>query len=70
LVPLGGARQRLVLAPVMVNANALVSAYRLIDIVWDADPPERAVTAVQKYVHRLRTAIDPARAAADPAGRP
>ena len=66
---LGGSRQRLVLAALVVHANTAVSVDRLIDIVWGDEPPSSALTTLQKYVHRLRTAIDPGRAAADPEGR-
>jgi class 3 adenylate cyclase/DNA-binding SARP family transcriptional activator/WD40 repeat protein/energy-coupling factor transporter ATP-binding protein EcfA2 len=51
---LGGARQRLVLAGLVANANAVVSNDRLVDMVWGEEPPDTALTTVQKYVHRLR----------------
>jgi len=54
---LGGARQRLVLAGLVANANAVVSHDRLVDIVWGDEPPDTALTTVQKYVHRLRGAL-------------
>ena len=69
VVPLGGARQRLVLAALVASANAVVSADRLMDIVWGDEPPDSALSTVQKYVYRLRGAIDPGTAAADPGGR-
>jgi DNA-binding SARP family transcriptional activator len=69
LVPLGGARQRLVLAGLVASANAVVSADRLMDIVWGDEPPDSAMSTVQKYVYRLRVAIDPGTAAADRSGR-
>jgi DNA-binding SARP family transcriptional activator len=55
--PLGGARQRLVLAGLVANANSVVSSDRLIDIVWGDEPPSTALSTVQKYVHRLRTLV-------------
>ncbi|HVM67740.1 MAG TPA: BTAD domain-containing putative transcriptional regulator, partial [Acidimicrobiales bacterium] len=51
---LGGARQRLVLAGLVANANAVVPHDRMVDIVWGDEPPGTALTTVQKYVHRLR----------------
>jgi DNA-binding SARP family transcriptional activator/WD40 repeat protein/energy-coupling factor transporter ATP-binding protein EcfA2 len=55
--PLGGARQRLVLAGLLANANAVVSSDRLIDIVWGDQPPSTALTTLQKYVYRLRASL-------------
>jgi DNA-binding SARP family transcriptional activator/class 3 adenylate cyclase/WD40 repeat protein/energy-coupling factor transporter ATP-binding protein EcfA2 len=55
--PLGGARQRLVLAGLVANANAVVSSDRLIDIVWGDEPPNTALSTLQKYVHRLRALV-------------
>ena len=55
--PLGGARQRLVLAGLVANANAVVSSDRLIDIVWGDEPPPTALSTLQKYVHRHRALV-------------
>ena len=55
--PFGGVRQRLVLAGLAANANAVVSTDRLIDIVWGDEPPTTAISTVQKYVHRLRASV-------------
>jgi predicted ATPase/class 3 adenylate cyclase len=43
-----------VLALLILNANHVVPRDRLVDEVWDEDPPETAVAAVQVYVSRLR----------------
>ena len=40
LVALGGAKPRLVLAVLLVHANTVVSADRLIDVVWGDAPPD------------------------------
>src|SRR6266540_1036089 len=53
-VPLGGAKQRALLALLLLNANRVVSRDRLIDDLWGDDPPDTAVTSVQVYVSRLR----------------
>ena len=53
-LPLGGAKQRALLALLLLNANRVVSRERLIDELWGEEPPETAVTSVQVYVSRLR----------------
>jgi predicted ATPase/class 3 adenylate cyclase len=53
-IPLGGAKQRAVLALLVLNANRVVSGERLIDELWGDDPPETASTGLQVYVSRLR----------------
>jgi len=53
-VPLGGARPRLVLAALAARPNSMVSSDRLIDIVWGDEPPDSALSTLQKYVYRLR----------------
>src|SRR4051812_39380782 len=53
-LPLGGAKQRALLALLLLNANRVVSRERLIDELWPDDPPETAVATVQVYVSRLR----------------
>src|SRR5262245_33130184 len=53
-LPLGGAKQRALLALLLLNANGVVSRERLIDELWSNDPPETAVATVQVYVSRLR----------------
>jgi DNA-binding SARP family transcriptional activator len=51
---LGGAKQRALLALLLLNANRVVPRDRLIDELWGDEPPDNAVTAVQVYVSRLR----------------
>jgi DNA-binding SARP family transcriptional activator len=51
---LGGRQQRAVLATLLLRANELVPAERLIDVVWGERPPPTAATTVQVYVSRLR----------------
>jgi SARP family transcriptional regulator, regulator of embCAB operon len=45
---------RQVLATLLVRANHFVSVDALIDEVWGEEPPVRAVTTIQTYVHHLR----------------
>jgi DNA-binding SARP family transcriptional activator/class 3 adenylate cyclase len=56
-LPLGGAKQRALLALLLLNANRVVSRERLIDELWGDDPPETAVTTIQVYVSRLRKVL-------------
>jgi predicted ATPase len=53
-VPLGGPKQRALLALLLLNANEVVSRERAIDFLWAEHPPERAVNALQVYIHGLR----------------
>jgi DNA-binding SARP family transcriptional activator len=58
-LPLGGARQRTLLAILLTRANEVVSADRLIDELWGADPPGAAANALQFHVSQLRKALAP-----------
>jgi DNA-binding SARP family transcriptional activator len=51
---LAGRRPRALLAMLLLRANEVVSVDRLIDGLWDDDPPETARKAVQVYVVQLR----------------
>jgi DNA-binding SARP family transcriptional activator len=51
---LGGPRQRVLLAVLLLHANEVVPASRLIDDVWGEEPPETAANIVQGYVSDLR----------------
>ena len=42
-LPLGGAKQRALLALLLVNANHVLSRQRLIDELWGDQPPLTAV---------------------------
>ncbi len=56
-VPLGGAKQRALLASLLLRANEVVSRDRLVDELWGASPPATAATALQVYVSQLRKAL-------------
>ena len=60
-VPLGGPRQRAVLALLLLEANRVVSMDRLAEDVWGGHPPEGWVTTLQTYVFHLRRALEPDR---------
>ena len=68
LLPLGGPKQRALLATLLVRANEVVSREQAIDSVWADAPPERAVNALQVHVHGLRRALGHDRIAAEGAG--
>ena len=53
-VLLGGPRQQVVLATLLVSYPFSVSSDRLIEAVWGDDPPPTAPTTLQAYVSRLR----------------
>jgi predicted ATPase/DNA-binding SARP family transcriptional activator len=53
----GGLRRRL-LAALLVNARTVVSADRLIDVLWGDDPPRSALRSLHNQVWRVRAALD------------
>jgi len=53
-IPLGGEKQRALLALLLINPNRVVARARLVDELWGDDPPPTAVGTVQVYVSRLR----------------
>ena len=57
VVPLGGAKQRALLAILLLSANEVVSVDRLIDELWGERSPESGVTALQVRVSQLRKAL-------------
>ena len=56
-VPLGGRRERALLAALLLEANRVVSSHRLIDAVWGDNPPETAANALQVHISKLRKAL-------------
>jgi DNA-binding SARP family transcriptional activator len=57
VIALGGQKQRALLALLLLHANEVVSRDRLIDELWEADPPETARTALQVHISQLRKAV-------------
>ena len=53
----GGAKQRAVLAILLLHRNEVVSTDRLIDELWGDRPPATAAKTVQVYVSQLRKAL-------------
>ncbi len=60
-VTLGGPRQRLVLAHLLLAANRVVTMDELIERVWDEEPPRAARNTIQSYISHLRAALGPDR---------
>ena len=56
-VPLGGPKQRALLAVVLLHANQAVSRDRLIDALWGESPPPSASESLDAYIYRLRKLI-------------
>jgi DNA-binding SARP family transcriptional activator len=53
-LPLGGAKQRSLLALLLLHANEVVSTERLIDELWGESPPATVAKSIQVYVSTLR----------------
>ncbi len=62
-VEVSSAKERLVLAVLVVHAGEVVSADRLIEVLWGAQPPATAANTLQTHISRLRRALEPGRAA-------
>ena len=56
---LGPPKQRAFLALLLTRANQTVSRDRLIDSLWEGEPPATAVKALQVFASRLRKALGP-----------
>jgi DNA-binding SARP family transcriptional activator/ABC-type transport system substrate-binding protein/outer membrane protein assembly factor BamB len=54
IISLGGARQRGVLAILLLHANRVVSMDAIADGLWGERPPASAANTVQGYISRLR----------------
>src|SRR5881392_1206738 len=53
----GGASQRALLALLLLHANEVVSSERLLDELWNEEPPSSGATALQVRVSQLRKAL-------------
>lgn len=62
-VAVPAAKQRVVLAALLVRANQVVSFDELAEIVWDGCPPPTARVTLRNYVKCLRRLLGPAAAA-------
>ncbi len=53
-VALPGDRERVLLATLVLGANQTVSIVRLVDALWEDDPPATAANALQVHISKLR----------------
>jgi predicted ATPase/DNA-binding SARP family transcriptional activator len=58
-IQVAGAKERALLADLLVNAGRVVPADRLIDDLWGEHPPGNPVNALQGRVSQLRRALGP-----------
>jgi len=58
VLALDGPKQRVLLACLLVQANAMVSTSQLVDALWAAAPPASARGTLQSHVMRLRKALN------------
>jgi DNA-binding SARP family transcriptional activator len=56
---LGTPRQRTTLGLLLVRVGEVVSCDRLVEELWDGDPPGTALHTLQGYIYRLRRALGP-----------
>lgn len=56
-LPLGGAKQRALLALLLLDAGRVVSTDRLIDALWSGDPPPTVTASLQNFVSGLRKVL-------------
>jgi DNA-binding SARP family transcriptional activator len=56
-VPLGGTKQRALLAVLLLHRSAVVPTDRLVEDLWGAEAPAAAAKTVQVHVSRLRKAL-------------
>lgn len=54
---LGAAKPRAVLTRLLIDANRPVPTERLIDDLWEGEPPRSALQTLQTYVSQLRKAL-------------
>jgi DNA-binding SARP family transcriptional activator len=64
---LGGARQRSVLARLLISPGEIVAVDRLIDDIWRGEPAPSALGVLQTYISNLRRVLEPRRPARAPA---
>ena len=64
-LPLGGSKQRMLLAVLLLHRNEVVSIDRLVEELWTGQPPATAVKVLQVYVSQLRKAFGGRRTPSD-----
>ena len=58
-VPLGGQKQRAVLALLLRRAGQAVAVDAIVDKLWGEQPPRTAVTSLQNFVSQIRKLVGP-----------
>ena len=66
LLAVPGAKERRLLAMLVAAHPAAVTVDRLVDQLWDGDPPPSARKSLQAHVVRLRSALEPGRPRGSP----
>ena len=56
-LPIGGAKRRALLALLLIHANRIVGSERLIDDLWEGEPPDTAASTLQSHVYNLRRSL-------------
>jgi DNA-binding SARP family transcriptional activator len=67
-IPLGPAKQRALLALLLLRRNRLVGRERLIEELWAGRPPPAAPKALNVYISGLRKVLEDGRLETDPGG--
>jgi DNA-binding SARP family transcriptional activator/tetratricopeptide (TPR) repeat protein len=67
-VSFGGAKQRALLAILLLRRGEVISTDRLIDALWGEQPPDTARKALQVHVSQLRKALGPSLVRTRPPG--
>ena len=67
-VPLGGPKQRALLALFVLHRNEVIARDRLIEAVWGDRPPPGASRSLDSYISRLRAQLGAERVVRQPAG--
>lgn len=57
-IPIAAPRQRAVLAALLLYPDRVLSAERIITLVWGNDPPPTALKTLQTLVHRVRRRLE------------
>jgi DNA-binding SARP family transcriptional activator len=56
-LPLGGQKQRALLALLLIHAGEVVPTDRIVDELWSERPPKTATTSLQNFVAQLRKVL-------------
>ncbi|HEY8107310.1 MAG TPA: AfsR/SARP family transcriptional regulator, partial [Gaiellaceae bacterium] len=56
-IPLGGPKQRALLAMLLLEAGRVVSLERLVEALWEGNPPATATASLQNFVAQLRKGL-------------